>query len=149
MIRDNSGDVLTTGVEALVNPVNTVGVMGAGLALQFKHAYPEMFREYASACRYGFDVGQVRVHSIDHDRYVISFPTKRHWREPSRLEWIEAGLLDLRRAVSELGIRSIEIPALGCGHGGLNGADVRKLIEGQLGDLPDVDVMLYPPQNTG
>ena len=147
MIRETSGDILTADVEALVNPVSTVGVMGAGLALAFKRKYPDMYREYALGCKHdGFDVGQVMEHEVgEQPRYVISFPTKQHWRNPSKLEWINSGLIDLRRAIEDFGIKSIAIPALGCGLGGLAWKDVRKLIVQHLGDL-DVDVVLYAPR---
>lgn len=152
MIRETTGDILTADVEALVNPVNTVGVMGAGLALQFKRKYPDMFVEYVAACRHSeLKVGKLAVHflkrarGVDGPRMVISFPTKRHWQQPSKLEWIDQGLTRLRASIEALMIRSIAIPQLGCGLGGLDLADVRKLIEDRLGGLDDVDVVLYVP----
>jgi O-acetyl-ADP-ribose deacetylase (regulator of RNase III) len=148
MIREAHGDILAADVEALVNPVNTVGVMGAGLALQFKRKYPAMFREYAAVCqRGGLRPGNLTVHQVKgHPRYVINFATKRHWKPPSRLEWIEGGLVHLRQKVTVLGIRSIAVPPLGCGLGGLEWSQVRELIVTRL-DLPDVDVVLYPPRD--
>jgi O-acetyl-ADP-ribose deacetylase (regulator of RNase III) len=144
VISEVCGDILDADTEAIVNPVNTVGVMGTGLALQFKRKYPKMFREYLSACRRGeLKVGRVLVHSVrGYPRLVVNFPTKRDWRDPSQLEWIEWGLADLQALIGELTIRSIAIPPLGCGHGGLGWSDVRKLIEQRLGDM-DVDVVLY------
>jgi O-acetyl-ADP-ribose deacetylase (regulator of RNase III) len=152
VIRETTGDILEADVEALVNPVNTVGVMGAGLALRFKHKYPEMYQEYRVACRQkALDVGYIKVHQlkrlpgVTQPRMVISFPTKRHWQKPSRLEWVDQGLVRLRGTVEALQIRSIAIPPLGCGLGGLNWADVRGLIGERLGDL-DVDMVLYGPK---
>lgn len=147
MIRETVGNILMTGNEAVVNPVNTVGVMGAGLALQFKRAYPDMFREYAAACHLGgFHPGNVIMFRTgSHPQYVISFATKRDWRQPSRLEWIDGGLIKLRETVESLMIRSIAIPPLGCGLGGLDWTDVRLLVEKRLGGLPGVDVVVYAP----
>lgn len=147
MIRETTGDILTAQVEALVNPVNTVGVMGAGLAKQFRLAYPEMFADYRVACdRRRLNIGRVMVHDVrDRPRYVISFPTKRHWRGASQLGWVDRGLIDLRRTIVALDIRSIAIPPLGCGLGGLHWVDVQELIDQQLGYLTDVDVVLYAP----
>jgi O-acetyl-ADP-ribose deacetylase (regulator of RNase III) len=150
VIREISGNILAADVEALVNPINTVGVMGAGLALQFKRKYYfEMFDDYVTACNNGtLRVGKVMVHAVGHGKYVISFPTKGDWKDPSRLEWIDQGLGDLARRITTLGIKSIAIPPLGCGLGGLSWSDVRKLIEQHLGEL-DVDVVLYPPKPPG
>jgi O-acetyl-ADP-ribose deacetylase (regulator of RNase III) len=145
MIRETTGDILLTDAEALVNPVNTVGVMGAGLAAQVKHTFPVIFREYKDACqRGGLRIGFVIAHPTGtHPRYIISFPTKQHWRDPSKLEWIDRGLMSLRQTVEELNIRSVAIPPLGCGLGGLAWPDVRELIDKRLGELVDVDVVLY------
>lgn len=152
MIRETTGDILDADVEALVNPVNTAGVMGAGLALQFKLAYPDMYTEYQLACRQrALNVGYIKVHHLKRDlgrdtqpRMVISFPTKRHWQKPSRLVWIDEGLIRLRATIEALMIRSIAIPPLGCGLGGLDWTNVRKLIEDRLSEL-DVDIVLYVP----
>ncbi|BCJ32778.1 hypothetical protein Athai_02810 [Actinocatenispora thailandica] len=115
------GDLLTADVEALVNPVNTVGVMGKGLALAFRQAFPEMYRDYRQAAQEGrLAVGRMHVWAIGAGtgpRYVINFPTKRHWRSVSRLSDIEAGLTDLVTTTDRLGLRSLAVPALGCGHG--------------------------------
>lgn len=153
MIRETTGDILTANVEALVNPVNTKGVMGAGLALQFKRKYPDVYQEYRVACRQrALDVGYIKVHQLKRapgvirPRIVVSFPTKRHWQKPSRLEWIDQGLVRLRGTVETLIIRSIAIPPLGCGLGGLQWADVRELIVERLGGLDGVDVVLYVPK---
>jgi O-acetyl-ADP-ribose deacetylase (regulator of RNase III) len=144
MITEMTGNLLRDNAQALVNTVNTVGVMGKGLALQFKRAFPEVFQVYEAACRDG-EVQPGRILSVrigDTDRWVLNFPTKRHWRQPSRLEDVEAGLNDLVRLLAELEIRSVAVPPLGCGNGGLDWAVVRPLIVERLGGL-DVDIRLY------
>jgi O-acetyl-ADP-ribose deacetylase (regulator of RNase III) len=143
------GDLLTAEVEALVNAVNTVGVMGKGLALAFRQAYPAMYRDYRQAAQEGrLVVGRMHVWPTGAEagpRYVINFPTKRHWRSASRLADIEAGLADLVASIDRLGLRSLAVPALGCGHGGLPWSDVEPLIRSSLGHRPAVRVLLYPP----
>lgn len=149
MLRYTQGNLLDAKVDALVNTVNTVGVMGKGIALMFKEAFPENFRRYAAACKRGeVEVGRMFVTdgpALTGPRWIVNFPTKRHWRNPTRLEWIEAGLQDLRQTVTEKGITSIAVPPLGCGQGGLRWAAVRPLIESALGDLPDVEVIVFEP----
>lgn len=152
MITLSEGNLLKSDAEALVNTVNTVGVMGKGIALQFKKAFPENFEEYARAC----EAGEVRpglmfvtrVRSLGPTKYIINFPTKRHWKGKSRMEDIKLGLADLVETVRRLRIQSIAIPPLGCGLGGLLWADVHTLIRDAFADLPDVDVRLYPPKGT-
>jgi O-acetyl-ADP-ribose deacetylase (regulator of RNase III) len=150
MIRNAEGNLLDAAVEAVVNTVNTVGVMGKGIALMFKEAYPENFHLYEAAVRKG-EVQTGRMFVTERPtlaggpRWIINFPTKRDWRGKSRLEWIEAGLEDLRKVVVELGIRSIAVPPLGCGNGGLEWEQVRPRIEGALGSLPGVEVSLFAP----
>ena len=126
MIEEGSGNLLTADVEALIN---TVGVMGKGIALQFKRAYPANYKAYRSACKQGdIHLGQMFMFDTAIQgprRYVINFPTKQHWKSNSRLEDIRTGLDDLVRLVNEHGITSVAIPALGCGNGGLNWAQVR------------------------
>ncbi|MFI1176791.1 macro domain-containing protein [Streptomyces melanogenes] len=144
-----SGDILQADVSALVNPVNVVGVMGKGLALQFKKAYPAMFAAYKQACQSG-DLAVGRMHVWDagaaaQPRYVINFPTKGHWRSRSRIEDIDAGLIDLVATVQRLGIASLAIPALGAGLGGLEWADVEPRIRRAFADAPGVSLFLYPP----
>jgi O-acetyl-ADP-ribose deacetylase (regulator of RNase III) len=150
MIHLKRGDLLKADVDALVNTVNTVGVMGKGVALQFRQAYPRNYEAYRRACNQGkvalgrmfvFDAGQ-----LVHPRYIINFPTKKHWKSKSRLGDIEAGLVDLVRVIKELDIKSIAVPPLGAGSGGLNWSDVRPRIEKALGSLSDVDVILYTPE---
>jgi len=149
MIRYVQGNLLEAPAEALVNAVNEVGVMGKGIALLFRRAVPENMRAYEAACRKGaVRVGQMFVtenRGVAGPRWIINFPTKKHWRNPSRLEWVRDGLADLVRVVRERGIQSIALPALGCGNGGLDWSDVRKEIEAALGGLEDVEVRVYLP----
>ncbi len=150
MIEEARGNLLETPAEALVNTVNCVGHMGKGIALQFKQAYPDNFEAYARACRTGavrpgrmfiFETG-----SMMNPRYIINFPTKRHWRGKSQVADIEMGLMALVEDVKRLGIRSIAIPPLGCGNGGLAWADVRPRIERAMAALPEVQVLLFTPR---
>ncbi len=150
MIEAGQGNLLQADAEALVNTVNTVGQMGKGIALQFKQAYPENFKAYAQAVRRG-EVQPGRMFVVPtglltHPRYVINFPTKRHWRSRSRIEDIEAGLRALVEEIGRLGIRSIAIPPLGCGNGGLEWSDVRPRIVRALERVPDVRVLLFEPR---
>jgi O-acetyl-ADP-ribose deacetylase (regulator of RNase III) len=149
MIRCTSGDLLKSEAEALVNPVNCAGVMGKGLALQFKKAFPECFPHYREACASGCLVpGSVLVFersAAAGPRYIISFPTKRHWREKSREEYIVRGLEDLLKTAEELHIRSAALPALGCGLGGLSWERVRKIIEDKLSEST-VEFVVYAPE---
>lgn len=149
MIINAEGDLLEADVDALVNTVNCVGVMGKGIALQFKRRFPQVFQAYDRACRRGeIDIGHMHVvptGQMTKPHYVINFPTKKHWRSRSRLEYIDAGLGDLLRVVVELDIRSIAIPPLGAGNGGLNWRDVEPRIRQAFADHPDVEVHLYGP----
>ena len=149
MIIETSGDLLHADAEALVNPVNTKGIMGAGLALQFKNAWPDLQAAYYGACVCGeLRPGRVFVWEtglVDGVHYVINFPTKVHWRQPSSIEDIAEGLRDLRQVISDYEIGSIAVPALGCGLGGLRWRDVWPLIVAHLGDLDGVRVLVYPP----
>ena len=149
MIELKNGDIFGEDVEALVNSVNCVGVMGRGIALQFKNLFPENFKAYAEACKLGeVKPGRMFVHELGpmaSPRYVINFPTKRHWRGKSRIEDIDAGLIDLVKVIRERDIRSIAIPPLGTNLGGLRWADVRLRIESALGELEDVAVALFEP----
>ncbi len=150
MIRFTTGDILQAGTEALVNTVNSVGVMGRGIALQFKQAFPANFKAYAAACKRGeVEPGRMFVYDtgeLTPPRYIINFPTKRHWRGKSRIEDIESGLAALVDEVRQRGIRSIAIPPLGSGLGGLNWAEVRPLIAEAFEPLPDVDVVVFEPR---
>lgn len=149
MIRPTVGDILASGAEALVNPVNCVGVMGKGLALAFKQAFPGNFRAYAAACRRGeVQPGRILVVATGSPappRFILNFPTKRHWRDPSRLEDIASGLEALATVIRERRIGSVAVPPLGCGLGGLDWAEVRPRIEAVLGALEAVEVRVYEP----
>lgn len=149
MIEFRQGNLLASRSQALVNTVNTVGVMGKGIALQFKEAFPENFRAYADACKKGeVVVGRMFVTELlrlDGPRWIINFPTKKEWRHPSKLEWIETGLRDLVRVLRERKIESVALPPLGCGHGGLDWAMVRSLISAAVEELPGVAVEVYVP----
>lgn len=150
MIRFTNGNLLDSGAEAVVNTVNTVGVMGKGIALMFKEAFPANFREYEAASRRGeIRTGSMfvteRPAMMGAPRWIINFPTKQHWRGKTQLEWIESGLQDLRSVILERGIRSVAIPPLGCGNGGLEWRIVRPMIERSLADLADVDIVVYEP----
>ena len=149
MIELKRGDILQADAEALVNTVNCVGVMGRGIALQFRKAFPENFKAYKILCDRGelqpgkmlvFDLGR-----LTHPRLVINFPTKRHWKDKSRLEDIDSGLEALVREVRARDIHSIAIPPLGCGLGGLDWQQVRPRIEDAFHSLPEVRVLLYEP----
>lgn len=150
MIEYTSGDILNDESEALVNTVNCVGIMGRGIALQFKKAWPDNFKAYEAACKrdevqpgrmFVFETGRLTP-----PRYIINFPTKRHWRGMSRIEDIEAGLSALVEVIRSRGIRSIALPPLGSGLGGLEWADVRARIGAALSDLPGVTVRVYEPK---
>jgi O-acetyl-ADP-ribose deacetylase (regulator of RNase III) len=148
MITYSTGDMLAAPVEALVNTVNTVGVMGKGIALQFKEHFPENYKAYVAAVkREEVKTGKMfvtKLNRMDQLRYIINFPTKQHWKAPSKLEYIQAGLSDLRRILLELDIRTVALPPLGCGNGGLNWAVVKPIIESGLADL-DIDIRVYEP----
>ena len=143
------GNLLKENAEALVNTVNSVGVMGKGIALQFKQAYPENFRQYERACRAKIvQPGQmftVSTGSLLNPKYIINFPTKRHWKNKSQIEDIKSGLLALVAEVKRLGIISIAIPPLGCGNGGLDWQEVKPLIELAFAQLLDVQVVVFEP----
>jgi O-acetyl-ADP-ribose deacetylase (regulator of RNase III) len=150
MMKLTQGNLLAAPAEALVNTVNTVGIMGRGIALQFKQAYPAIFRDYERACKAGeVKLGQVQV--VDHGglaggpRWIVNFPTKGHWRADSHLADIESGLKDLVVTIQKLHIRSIAIPPLGCGNGGLDWKDVLPRIEAALAEVPEVEALVYTP----
>jgi O-acetyl-ADP-ribose deacetylase (regulator of RNase III) len=149
MIEITHGDILTADTEALVNTVNCVGVMGRGIALQFRKGYPENFKAYEAACeREEVRPGKMLVFEtglLTGPRYIVNFPTKRHWRGKSQMRDIEAGLPALVEEIKRRGIRSIAIPPLGCGLGGLNWNEVRPKIVHALESLPDVRVLLFEP----
>lgn len=148
MLEYTKGNLLDANTEALVNTVNEVGIMGKGIALMFKDLFPAASSAYMAACKEGrIRVGHVFATPSEQlfPKWIIHFPTKRHWRHPSKIEWIRAGLNDLARTVLDLDIKSIAIPPLGCGNGGLDWEEVRPLIEEAFARLPRVDVLLYEP----
>jgi O-acetyl-ADP-ribose deacetylase (regulator of RNase III) len=149
MISFVKGNLLDADVEALVNTVNTVGVMGKGIALMFKEAFPQNFKEYEAACKHKqVRIGRMFVTETGElmgPKWIINFPTKTHWRQRTKMEWITEGLKDLRRVIEEKEIRSVAVPPLGCGNGGLDWQDVRPAIEDALGSLAGVEVIAYEP----
>jgi O-acetyl-ADP-ribose deacetylase (regulator of RNase III) len=149
MIHSTQGDILRDESEAIVNTVNCVGVMGRGIALQFRNAYPENYKAYEKACqREEVQPGRMFVYEtgeLTGPRYIINFPTKRHWRGKSRMEDIDSGLLALVEVLREKNIRSISLPPLGSGLGGLDWSEVRPRIVSALGALDEVKVTIYEP----
>lgn len=148
VIRLKRGDLFQSSADALVNTVNTQGIMGKGLAYEFKKRFPENHRFYEQACEAGqLQLGKMLVFRTGrlNPQYIINFPTKRHWRSKSKLEYIREGLQDLAQVVRQYGIRSIAIPPLGCGQGGLRWEEVRPLIEQTFASMPEVEVELYEP----
>ena len=149
MIEYTKGNLLEADVDALVNTVNTVGVMGKGIALMFKEAFPENFSAYADACR-SKDVQTGKMFITERNalvgpNWIINFPTKQHWRAKSDPKWIDEGLLDLRKVIANNNIKSIAIPPLGSGNGGLDWQTVKPKIENILGDLSDVRIVIFEP----
>lgn len=155
-----TGSIFESGVQCVVNPINCVGTMGAGLALEFKKRYPQMFRFYVEACnKKEIKPGSVwpwrerRLEEITlpdgsvvlEPEWIMNFATKNHWSKPSKLEWIASGLDDLKNRVTMNGIESIALPALGCGYGGLNFDAVQTLVHEKLNDLPG-RIILFEPQ---
>lgn len=150
MIKYTTGDVLSATTEALVNTVNTVGVMGKGIALQFKDHYPNNFVAYNLACKAKqIEVGKMFVFEentmMGEKKIIINFPTKKDWKHKSKIEYIESGLKDLVRVIENLNIKSLALPPLGCGNGGLDWNEVKNLIEKYLRPLSDVDILVYEP----
>lgn len=152
-IISTSGDLLKQhDVDAIVNTVNCVGVMGKGIALQFKKKWPANFKAYAAACKakqvkpgemFIFDLGGLAT-----PRFIVNFPTKGHWRSASKLEDIESGLQDLVTQIKALNIQSIAIPPLGCGNGGLAWGTVKPLIENYFAEIPNTQVRLFEPSES-
>jgi len=150
MINIAHGNLLAANVDALVNTVNTEGVMGKGIALQFKRAYPRVYDLYRADCKAGrVDVGKMHVVDLGAmgggARWVINFPTKRHWKSKSKIEDIRSGLVALRREIIDRGIQSIALPPLGCGNGGLSWSEVEPMIKAELGSLESVRIELFAP----
>jgi O-acetyl-ADP-ribose deacetylase (regulator of RNase III) len=152
MIKYVQGNLLEAPAEALVNTVNEVGVMGKGIALMFSEAFPENTKAYKEACEEKkVLVGHMFVtenKGLIQPRWIINFPTKKHWRGDSRIEWIHDGLIDLVQLIKQKKIRSIAVPPLGCGNGGLEWADVKREIEDTLGQLDDTEILVYAPTRT-
>jgi O-acetyl-ADP-ribose deacetylase (regulator of RNase III) len=150
MIEFVTGDILAANAEALVNTVNCVGIMGRGIALQFKNAFPENFKAYEKACTLDeVQPGRMFVYETNRlhgPKWIINFPTKRHWKGKSRIADIESGLRALAHEITARNIHSVAVPPLGSGLGGLNWADVRPLIERALGGIPNVHIMVYEPK---
>ena len=146
-------DLLKQQADAIINTVNCVGIMGKGIALQFKKAFPENYKAYAKACKNNeVKIGKMFVYqsgfldSNIHSKYIINFPTKEHWRGNSKIEYIEEGLDDLYNVIQNLNIKTLAMPPLGCGNGGLNWSDVKKLIINKLSPIEDLILYLYEPQ---
>lgn len=149
MLNYTQGNLLLAQTEAIVNTVNTVGVMGKGIALMFRETFPRNMAAYAAACKAGeVNIGTMFVtetNELSGPKWVINFPTKKHWRQPSKLEWIKEGLQDLRKILIKKSIRSISLPPLGCGNGGLEWGEVKPEIEKALGDLTNIKIVIYEP----
>lgn len=149
MITYTKGNLLEADVDALVNTVNTVGVMGKGIALMFKERFTENFKQYAAACKAGqVNTGKMFIVKQDEllgPQWIVNFPTKQHWRTKSKMEWIVDGLLDLRHFLIENNVKSIALPPLGAGNGGLPWVAVREQIEAILADVTDIEILVYEP----
>ena len=149
MIHYKSGNIFEENVDAIVNTVNCVGVMGRGIALQFKNRFPQNFKAYAEACKSNsVKPGKMFIYEpfeLTEPKFIVNFPTKRHWRGKSRIEDIELGLQDLVQQVLNRNIKSLAIPPLGSGLGGLNWPDVKKLIECAFKDHSDLEVIVFEP----
>ncbi len=149
MIYFTQGNLFEADAEALVNTVNTVGVMGKGIALEFKKRFPVNMDKYAIACN-NQEVKTGKMFVVENEelfgpRWIVNFPTKKHWRNPSKMEWIESGLNDLRRFIVENDVKSIAIPALGCSNGQLSWVDVKSKIEKKLSNMDGVIIFIYEP----
>lgn len=151
MIRYTTGNLLDAPAEALVNTVNEMGVMGKGIALMFREAFPANTAAYEAACKSGeVRVGRMFVtenRALTGPRWIINFPTKKHWRHPSKFQWVQEGLQDLKRVIAKNKIKSIALPPLGCGNGGLEWSQVRPAIDAALSSLEDVNAIVFEPTN--
>ena len=150
MIKEIRGNLLEANAEAFVNAVNCAGVMGKGIALQFRQKFSEdYFKDYKCACQNGdLTIGKVQVYSLNsktNPSFIVNFPTKNHWREKSRIEYIKSGMQSLVETIEKYKIKSIAMPALGCGLGGLDWDNVKSLIEKAFAQMPDVEVLLFVP----
>lgn len=146
------GNLLDEQVDALVNTINCVGVMGKGIALQFKMMFPQNYAEYKKACeRNEVKIGKMFITErgrLFSPHYIINFPTKEHWKEKSKIEYIECGLHDLIENIKKLKIKSIAVPPLGSGSGGLKWSDVKSLILEKIAEVEDLSVIIYEPSNS-
>ena len=149
MFEFKQGNILKDKSEAIINTVNCVGVMGRGIAFQFKQVYPDNFKEYKRSCDKGeFQLGNMFVYSLEslfNPKYIINFPTKNHWKDKSKINDIESGLISLKDTIKKYKIKSIAIPPLGCGLGGLNWDEVKLLIKKTFNDVKNVDFIIYEP----
>lgn len=138
------GDIFASKAQVLVNPVNCVGIMGRGLAKAFKDRYRDNFNRYQAVCLSGeLRLGRLHSTEVEPGRYVVNFPTKNHWKDPSTLDSIDQGLKTLAEFIQQKEIKSIAIPKLGCGLGLLDWSDVRPLIVNRLSHLHDVDIDVF------
>lgn len=146
-----TGNLLEAETEALVNTVNTVGVMGKGIALQFKERFPLNFKIYAAACKKGeMQIGKMLVtkeNTLNGEKIIINFPTKTEWFKKSQYSYIEDGLKDLVSVMEKYNIQSIAIPPLGCGNGGLKWEKVKGLMNKYLGHLSNIAIQIYEPND--
>jgi O-acetyl-ADP-ribose deacetylase (regulator of RNase III) len=148
MITFRTGDIFKSNAQVITNTVNCVGVMGKGLALSFKERFPELFNDYVIRCeKHEVKPGKPYLWEND-ETQVLNFPTKRHWKENSKLEDVEEGLKFLAENYIKMGINSVALPPLGCGLGGLNWNDVKNLINKHLGQIDDLDVYVYEPETS-
>lgn len=151
MIKFKTGNILNSETEAIVNTVNLEGVMGKGIALEFKEIFPDNYKVYKEACKEGkLEIGKMLVTStnlLKNPNFIINFPTKKHWRYPSKIEYIKSGLEDLKKVILKNDIKSISIPPLGCGNGKLNWYDVKPLIISTLNDLENIEINVYEPSD--
>ncbi len=149
MITFKTGNIFEEDIEAIVNTVNCIGIMGRGIALQFKKKYPANFKAYAEAAKHNEIIpGKMFVFENNKNsspKYIINFPTKRHWRDKSRISDIQSGLHALAKTIQKEKIQSIAIPPLGCGLGGLNWGEVRQLILNTFEKLPDINIIVFEP----
>lgn len=152
MINYKTGDLLNEQTDAIVNTVNCVGIMGKGIALQFKKRWPENFSLYELACKRNEVVpGKMFIFTtgtFSNPKFIINFPTKRHWKGKSRIEDIKSGLVDLVQIIKKLEIKSISLPPLGCGLGGLDWDEVKPIIENAFSSVPEVECVVYLPKET-
>lgn len=149
-MKYTKGNILDSESEAIVNPVNTVGVMGKGLALQFKQAYPKNYKIYREVCeKKALKVGRLLLideSNLERSKFIINFPTKTHYAYPSKIEYIELGLKNLVELIEETNLKSIAIPALGCGLGGLKWEEVNALFVKYLSSLENIEITIYEPK---